>query len=421
MANKGNSKRSTIVVGAGIVGTAIAFRLAQAGEDVMLLDRQDPGREASWGNAGHIATEQVFPLASPASVLRAPGYLLKSDGPLSIRPGYALQIAPWLSRFMLASRPEAFRRGTAALAALQSRALESFTKLCTDCAIAGQLHRRGHLILVERQSSVSAARENLASMAEHGISGEWLEPSAVAERAPELTRDVAGALLLHDTAHVGDPYRVCKGIYDAFVDAGGAFAREEVMQVDAGTPGTCRVRTAKRVIHGSNVVIAAGAWSKNLVEQLGYCVPLDTERGYNVTAEGWHGQFDVAIASHERNTIMTPLDRGLRITGFVEFGGLDLPPAQARLDTLKRHLQELIPGADMPDMSGWMGFRPSMPDHLPVLGASPQNENVLFAFGHQHLGLTLSGITADIIADLVLHNETSVDLAPYRVDRFSVL
>ena len=421
MSTRAKNKTSTIVVGAGIVGTAIAFRLMQAGKDVILVDRNEPGREASWGNAGHIATEQVFPLASPSTVLRAPGLLLKSDGPLSIRPGYALQIAPWLSRFTLASRPDAFRRGTAALAALQSRALRSFVSLCADADIPDQVHQRGHMILVEESSSVAVARSNLATMEAHEISGEWLDPAGVVERAPDLRRDIAGALLLHDTAHVGDPYLVCKGVFDAFVAAGGTFVREDVVQIEASKPRNCRVRTSERTIAGARVVIAAGAWSRNLAEQVGYCVPLDTERGYNVTAEGWHGQFDIAIASHERSTIMTPLSRGLRITGFVEFGGLDLPPVQARLDTLKRHLRELLPDAEMPELSEWMGFRPSLPDHLPVIGPSPQNDRVLFAFGHQHLGLTLCGITADIIADLALRNETSVDLTPYRVDRFSIL
>ena len=406
-----------VVVGAGVVGLSIAFRLAQQFPNVLLIDRNEPGMACSYGNAGHIATEQLFPLASPATLFKAPRLMLSRNRPLSIRPAYGLRILPWLMRFAWASRPSAFGRGTAALTSLQTRAVASLESLCADAGVPSELHRRGHMILVENPRLRDAAIAQRQMMADHGIATDWLKPAQVARRAPELTRN-AGAIYARDTAHVGDPLRLSRGLLEAFANAGGRLRRDDVERIDPTTDGGVRLKLSAGPLDAQRVVIAAGAWSRPLAAQTGYDVPLDTERGYHVVAKNWRGSFDFAIASFDRMTIMTPLDGGLRITGFVEFGGLELPPTQARLKTLHRHLGELLPSTSMPDRSEWMGFRPSLPDHLPVIGQSPRNPNLYYAFGHQHLGLTLAGITADIIGSLAAGGQADIDLAPFRIDRF---
>ena len=254
-------------------------------------------------------------------------------------------------------------------------------------------------------------------MAEHGIGADWLTPQRVAEIAPELTRN-SGAIRVRDSGHVGDPLAVSRGLLGGFADAGGRLLRDEVRHVERRGDSGFGLRLSGGELSARRVVIAAGAWSRKLAVQTGFDVPLDTERGYHVQANGWHGSFDIAIASLERMTIMTPLHGGLRITGFVEFGGLELPPHRGRLRTLHRHLTELLPQADMSDRSEWMGFRPSLPDHLPVIGRSPDSPDLFYAFGHQHLGLTLAGVTADAIAALAADREPAVDLTPFRIDRF---
>lgn len=407
----------TVVIGAGVVGLAIAFRLARRGDDVILVDRAEPGMAASFGNAGHIATEQVFPLASPSTLLKAPKLMFGRNRPLSVRGAYALGVLPWLARFAWASRPSAFRRGTAALASLQSQALDSFQSLCDDAGMPQQLHRRGHLILVENPRLVAQAEAQMRAFAEFDIHSKWLAPDEVAVLAPELVEN-AGAILVTGSGHVSSPIDVCDRLLDAFTAAGGKFARDEVRHIGRRSDGGFRLGLSDGERMAGRVVIAAGAWSRRLAAQTGHDVPLDTERGYHVEATGWRGSFDIAVASLDRMTIMTPLDGGLRITGFVELGGLDLPPKRARLDTLNRHLSELLPNENLDPRSEWMGYRPSMPDHLPVIGACPEDPNLLYAFGHQHLGLTLAGITADAIGALAKGEEPPVDLNPFRIDRF---
>ena len=407
-----------VVVGAGVVGLSTAFRLARHFPDVVLLDRDEPGMACSFGNAGHIATEQVFPLASPATLLQAPRLMFGRNRPLSIRGQYAAAILPWLARFAWASRPAEFRRGTQALASLQGIALPSLADLCADAGIADQLHQRGHIILVENPSLEKAAKAQMQTMAAHGMAVDWLEARQVAAIAPELAANI-GAIRVRDTGHVADPLSLSQGLLKAFHAAGGRLLRDEVVAVERQGDGNIQLHLSSgSPLCAERVVIAAGAWSKRLAAQTGFDVPLDTERGYHVVAEGWRGQFDIGIASFDRMTIMTPLDRGLRITGCVELGGLKLPPSPERLAALNRHLSELLPNADTAVRSEWMGFRPSLPDHLPVISACPRDRRVFYAFGHQHLGLTLAAVTADAILALMTGTPARVDLAPFRIERF---
>lgn len=407
---------TTAVVGAGVVGLSIAFRLASSGCKVVLIDREEPGSGCSFGNAGHIATEQVFPLASPTNVLHAPLHLFGTNAPLSIRPAYALHIAPWLARFTWASRPAAFRRGTEALSVLQAPAMDSLQRLLDDAGIGSQLHRRGHLILVEEESSKRTAMHKLDMFREHEIDAEWVAAERVAEIAPELKRDVAGGIFANDTGHVAEPFGLCQGLHAAVLQVGGRFISDEVLDIRAGED--FELQLSNTTLRAGKVVVAAGAWSQPLAARLGCPMPLDTERGYHIHADGWRGSFDVAIASLDRNTIITPLDSGLRITGFVEFGGLEMPQSGKRVETLKRHLCELLPDAEFLSLDGWMGFRPTLPDYLPAIGRVPGLPGAIFAFGHQHLGLTLAGVTADAVLALVKGQEPPVDLEPFRADRF---
>ena len=408
-----------LVIGAGVIGLACSFRLAREGKRVLLLDREQPGLGASFGNAGHIATEQVFPLASPAVVRGALRYLLDGESPLRIRPAYLLAILPWLLRFTWASRQSAYDRGVTALSALQNTARADLACLL-DAAGASQLmHMDGHLVLVEDPKSVAAARKDSASLARFGIAADWISPRQVKEIAPDITAHLEGALKFSGTGHVDDPHRVCKALFAAYLAAGGKYLQADVTAIESREDGFNASTSAGTHCHAPQLVLSCGAWSKMLATQLGYSLPLDTERGYHITLPGVTPRFTIPIASYERKVIMTPMSCGLRMTGTVEFGGLQLPPDPQRFVLLTRHIKALA--ADIPtgNMTTWMGFRPSLPDHLPVLGRVPDGRSLFFAFGHQHLGLTLAGVTARIIAAQVMGRDPEFDLAPFAPDRFS--
>lgn len=409
---------SVAIVGAGIIGLAIGLRLQLSGKNVTLIDRDAPGRGCSFGNVGRIANESIEPLASLETLREVPRYLFTADGPLAIRLRHAHRIAPWLLRFARASKPSNFARGKAALQSLQHHSLPAFTRLMEDADALSLLKTNGHLLVTEDRDALPALSRLQQRLALDGIVTRPVSRNDVQQLAPGLSPHVAGGLFFPDTAHVVEPYQVCKRLASSIEQRGGCVVRGEVTEVAAAPAGGFRLRYGEQECAADAVVIAAGAWSRPLARQLGHRLPLDTERGYHLAADGWQSDLRMPVESFERRTVMTPMCTGLRITGFVEFGGLELPPNPARFDALHRHLQALLPGIERVACTKWMGHRPSLPDHLPVIGTCAKHNRAILAFGHQHLGLTLSGITAEIVAALLDGRTPSVDLTPFRCDRY---
>ena len=409
-----------IVVGAGLVGAACALRLAHEGRNVLLIDAQPPGQGASFGNAGHIATEQVTPLASAAVIRASWRHLLAAESPLRIRMGYLLPILPWLARFVWAARPSQFARGVAALMSLQETALDDLHALARLAGVEEQVHRDGYLRIWESAQGRLSAEEQAAEAGRYGIRTEAWSGDAVRAKAPALSPAVGGAMFYPDTGHVDDPHALCAAFVEAFKRLGGGVEQQRVLRLAADGEGVSAALEGGSVRRAKQLVLAAGAWSRPLAASLGCFEPLDTERGYHITLPwGDVPRPLLPIASTERNVIMTPMTPGLRMTGTLEFGGLHLPPDPRRITLLHRQMQALLPGIQTTQASSWMGFRPSMPDHMPVIGRVPRHPNVVFAFGHQPLGLTVSGVTAGLVSDLLAAREASVDLAPFRVGRFA--
>lgn len=415
-----------LVIGGGVIGSACAFRLAQAGRDVLLLNADGPEAAASYGNAGHIATEQLFPLASKEVLRNSWRYLLDADSPLRVRAGYLLPLMPWLARFAWAAREQAYLRGVAALVALQQSALADMTDLLADAGIGHLLHRNGHLEVFETPAGGQAAQAQADRLLAYGVESVLLGADAVRAQVPQLNPGVQGAVQYLGSAHVDDPWAVCLGLREALLRHGGQIRQGRAASIVAdASQRASMVLEDGRQLHADQVLVCAGAWSKPLAASLGYRVPLDTERGYHIGVNGLpNGQGTGPhkllrpVASNERKVIMTSMSMGLRMTGTVELGGLKLAPDPRRFQLLKRQLQALVPGIDTADMRTWMGFRPSLPDHLPVLGEAPRHKQVFFAFGHQHLGLTLAGVTAAVMAELMQTTTSPVDLKPYAVNRF---
>ena len=417
----------TVVIGAGLVGAACALRLAAGGRQVLLLDAQAPGQGASFGNAGHVATEQVFPLASPELIRASWRYLFAAESPLRLRIAYLLPLLPWMARFVWAARPQAFARGIAGLMALQQTALTDLAELMRHAGVSHLLHGDGYLRAWESPAGEQAAKSDAARLQPYGVEAGEVGADFLRRVAPALAQSVRGAVFYPGTAHVDDPLAVCQGLVDALVRAGGEVRQQRVLALRQGRDDRVTLDlTQGGSLHCRQVLVCAGAWSRPLAASLGYRVPLDTERGYHITVP-WSGPAGkgvapgalmLPVASTERKVIMTPMTMGLRMTGTLEFGGLHLPPDVRRYALLRRQLQALLPAVESANATTWMGFRPSLPDHLPVLGRAPRHENVFFAFGHQHLGLTLCGVTARVMSELMLGGASSIDFSPYRVDRF---
>lgn len=412
-------KTRVLVIGGGIVGLACALRLSEAGLRVTVLDRDRPDGVASFGNAGHVATEQIYPLASPETLVEGLGYLFRQDAPLGIRPAYLPRLLPWLARFAWAARPSAFRRGIRALAALQADALHDLRDLL-DLAEASHLLRETGHILVSDLPPGSGVRRGIDRQRADGIPIDDIPAQSLDTLALDGGIPPLSAWHYPETAHVKSPSVVLDHLGTAIRKRGGRFVVDTVSTLDRRDGALRAVGLSGREYTADRIVLAAGPGSRLLLEPHGVSVPLETEGGYHIHLPNWRLPVDRPVIDARRRIILTPMQDGVRVSGFVEFGGWECRPDPKRFALLERHLRSLAPHADTTGLRRWHGFRPSLPDHLPMIGPLPGAPELVCAFGHQHLGLTLSGVTAKRVEDIVLNRASQMDLAPFRPERFGL-
>ena len=418
-----NDRHDITVIGAGIIGVACALQLARQGLRVVVLDQQEPGHGASFGNAGHLATEQVFPIAELSIVKRLPAMLLDPMGPLRLDWKYMPRALPWFARLLMNLRPAPFQRTVAGIRALNESSLGAWQRLLQAIVRPDLLKEDGSLLVFERPDSQPAIEALQARLRQQQVPVERWQATAVRDAAPQLSEHIQGGLFFERTGHFLDPYRVVCELVHAAKTCGVHFLKRRVQggHLDAG--GVSLV-TDQAQVSSRRILIACGAHSAKLTHALtGKKVPLDTERGYHLMLPHEHERLPFAVTSLERKFIMTPMTDGLRLAGTVEFAGLESPPSMQRAWQLHR----LSKGLFRRDLNAdaatpWMGFRPSLPDSLPIIDSACDGK-VLLAFGHQHLGLTQAAVTAEMIAQLVsptsaLHSLGLPTVEAYRLERF---
>ncbi|WP_269585655.1 NAD(P)/FAD-dependent oxidoreductase [Roseibium sp. Sym1] len=412
------SKGHVHVIGAGVVGLATAASLVQRGYDVTILDREGPAAGASQGNAAAIAWTDVAPMATPGLWKQAIKWLADPLGPLSVRPAYALKILPWMLRFLAASSPDRVARSTQALVELNGAALPAWEALWRVSGTHNQVRRDGCLELFDTAASLEDARGGWAEQRRHGIEVEELGAEQIRDLEPDLSDRVIGGALVPGWMQVDEPKHLCLSLADWLKTQGVTFATGEVARLLPSEAGCGLVLKDGSTIDAERLVIACGAWSKTLAGQLGDRIPLDTERGYNITVPepGISVKRMIMLPGH--GFVMSPLSTGLRVGGAVEFGGLNLPPNWKRVDAMIAKARRFYPGLKEEGGKRWMGYRPSIPDSLPVISPASRHERIFYAFGHAHHGLTQSAVTGELVADMIEGMRPVVDPVPYRADRF---
>lgn len=410
---------SVAVVGAGVVGLCTALQAQRKGYRVTLIDRDAPGKGASFGNAGYLATELIDPLASGKTLRGALTMLLDPHGPLALPLGYLHRSLPWLVRFVAAARPAQVERSRDGLLALNRAALPAWQRCLADIGASEQLCNSGYLLVWESAQRLEQAKAHARYLQQWGVRSELVDAARVAQLEPALAGTVSHALYFPEACQVREPYQLCRQLFAAFEARGGQLVQQAVESVSADAQQV-RLKTADAVLHFDQAVICTGAWSKTLLQGTGLEVPLEAERGYHVSMNSPAASLNRPIGSAERRFVISPLDSGLRAVGFTELGGLHLKPIARRFKTLRRHSQALVPALDDPSLNcrEWMGHRPTLPDSLPVIDRHPQHTRLLFAFGNQHLGLTQAAISAELVVSLMSGETPAIDPQPYRVDRF---
>lgn len=404
-----------IIVGAGVIGLAIALRQASEGRDVVMVDPNAPGSGASYGNAGTIADYAVMPVGTPDVLRNLPSLLFDRNSPLAIRRAALPSLAPWLLRFARQSLPAAARRNALAIAALVADAGPSWQDLAAEIGGTALMQRRGCLYAYESARSFRAAGADMAYRRDLGISAELIPAAELAALEPGLP-PMEGAAFFPKAVFLSDPGAMLGLLTAAVKRAGVQIVQGRVDKLERVVDGVILSGPGLR-LHGRRVVIAAGAHSRGLAARAGDAVPLDTERGYHLEWDMAKPRLSRPTCPTARGFYLCPMTGRLRVAGTVELGGLTAPPSAHRLARLEEGARAIFPDLGPPDRT-WMGFRPSMPDSLPVIGASRGGADVIHAFGHGHIGLTLAPVTARLVSDLLAGRQTGLPMAPYSARRF---
>jgi glycine/D-amino acid oxidase-like deaminating enzyme len=409
-------KTNVAIVGAGIIGLAIAFRLAADGHEVVVVDPNEAGSGASYGNAGTLAPYACAPVGNPDVLRNLPNLLLNPDSPLTVRLAALPALVPWLLRFLWQSTPARARRSGHVLAGLLKEAMPAWRALAEQAQLTDLLRYEGCLYFYRGKMPQKDSEWGARLRNELGVRQEWLTSAEVARLEPALPRS-AGGLFFPDAAHTIDPAVMTRRLAAAADAKGASFERTRVDRLEPQDSGRIRLICRDRTIEARAVVLAAGAWSQSLAEQGGEDIPLDTERGYHIEFAMDACLINRPVSPVDLGFYITPMAGRLRVSGTVELGGLSAPLNPKQIALLERGVRKLFPDLG-PVQSQWLGFRPSLPDSLPVIGPSRRYPNLIHAFGHGHLGMTLAGVTSRLVASLIERRNDGPDLSAFRPDRF---
>ncbi|MFT5755473.1 MAG: glycine/D-amino acid oxidase-like deaminating enzyme [Alteromonadaceae bacterium] len=418
------NNKSVAVIGAGIIGVNCAAELQALGFNVTLLDKTGIGEGCSKGNAGHFAAEQVFPLAEVSLLWQLPKLLMDPLGPIALSPSYLPKVLPWFIKFIANMLQSKRSKNSEALKTLNKHAISYYLPILKAANAKHLLTKRGSLLVFEK-ASLKAAKKQYQHYRNAGIAVKLLSRQQVLLLEPNLSEKIQYALYFTEVAHTADPFAICTSIGNYALAIGAKYQQFIVKKIEHRANKVNLISDEKHLTFDL-VVIATGAWSKPLLNQLGYHLPIEAERGYSLDLEqATEAELSRPVASADRRFIMTPMTQGLRLSGTVEFAGLKQKANMQRADMLYRHAKELLVNIapfdkdTATDQQRWLGFRPSLPDSLPVIGQAPNHANVFFALGHQHLGLTQGAITGKLIGQLMTNKETVIDISPFCISRFN--
>jgi D-amino-acid dehydrogenase len=405
------------VIGGGLIGSAAAVWLLGDGHDVTVYERDPEGRPASTGGAGLICLQEISPLARFETLISVPGWMADPLGPLSLRARDLPALTPWLARFAWSARPSQVERATAALGFLMKTALADHQELCRRAIAEPWMRRTGALYIYDSEGGFASGLAEWKERARFGVDYEQLSAAEAQARMPALKGGFARAVFAPDSWMSTSPRAVLLALRAAVMAKGSIVARN-AGEVRAEGDGVVVADDSGEERRFDRVLIAGGVWSRDLVGKLGLRVLLETERGYNTTWAEPPFDIPMPLFVSQHGFVMSQVEDGLRVGGAVELAAPEAPPNFARAAAMRKKLRRYIP--DLPEEGGreWMGRRPSTPDSLPVIGAHPEDPRIVFAFGHGHLGLTLSAATARHVAALVSGRPRERNLEPFGIERF---
>lgn len=406
------------IIGAGIIGLCTGLWLRRAGCKVTIYDTLAPGGGASFGNAGLISVDSCIPIALPGMVWQLPRWLLDPSGPLAIYPPHLVRAAPWLFAWLRASNRKRVIQASRALRALHAPALEAYRELLGNDGCDELIRTGGQLHLWSASKGRSRADRLVDELRQQqDVKYESLSEARLREMMPSLAGHVRGGICFPKHAHTVDPQRLTGALAAQFEREGGRILQRRIVKLQADGTGF-RLWSNLGDDRAERVVVAAGAFSGELLRPLGIRLPLEAERGYHVQLPDPGVTVPCPFIYKDKAVAVTPMDGGLRFAGTVEIAGLRHPPDERRADAILATARSLFPGIATSGASTWFGLRPSTPDSVPIIDEAPNHPGLYIASGHGHTGLTGAPMTGRLITHLITGGPAPLDPAPYGLARF---
>ena len=405
------------IVGAGIQGISNALFLQKKGFSVTIFDRDEPGSPAaSYGNAGHFSPYASVPINRPDVLSDVPAMLLSSTGPLALKWNYVPKMLPWFLQFIKNCTTNRMMHTAKNMHQILDLALPAYDELFDEIELGGLVEKKGILYIWNDQSLKSRKLE-IKVRSELGVDQQVVTPKEIHDLEPNIKPIYHGGVYYQYGRHARNPKKILLKLYELFLKKGGKFLKMNIKDITFSDEKPV-IKAENLSFNFDKIVIACGSFSKKLTDNLGEKIPLDTERGYHVHFKDCDHLLSRPVIFQNRGFGITPMEQGLRVVGTVEFGGLDNPLSKSRVKNLINNAKYMM--GDLPEHEDeWLGFRPTLPDYLPVMGPSKKYKNVFYCFGHHHLGWTLGPISGKIISGMIAEENTNLNLEPYSSLRFS--
>ena len=409
---------SVAVIGAGIQGICIGLNLIKKGFKVTIVDRDEPGKNsASYGNAGHFSPYASLSMNRPDILADVPAMLLSATGPLALRWNYVPKMIPWFLKFIKNCTKKKMMHTAKYMHQILDLALPAYDELFEEIDISGLVESRG-IIYFWTDKDLKSRELEINVRKELGVEQKLLKPHEIHDLEPHIKQIYHGGVLYPSARHTRNPGKILLKLFELFLKKDGKFIKENVETINFSPDNKPLIKTNLNSYVFDKAVVACGAFSKKLTDQVDEKIPLDTERGYHVHFKGYDHLLSRPVIFLNRGFGITPMEQGLRVVGTVEFGGLDNPLSKKRILNLVNNAKYLFPELDK-NYDEWLGFRPTLPDFLPVIGPSKNHKNLFYSFGHHHLGWTLGAISGKILAGMIAEEKTNLDLSSYSSLRFS--
>ena len=413
--------KSVGIIGSGIQGVCIGLQLIKKGIPVTIFDRHDPlssdFQPASYGNAGHFSPYSALQFNRTDILYDVPKMLFSSYGPLALKWNYVTKMIPWFLYYLKNCNKKSMLHTAKHMNQILSLSNDAYEEIFKEIDTTNLIEKKG-IIYVWTKQNLKSRELEIKVRNDLGIEQKLLTQKEVLELEPNLKPVFDAGVIYESAMHARDPHGILKEIFKLFLNKGGKFIQENITSLKQISENQTIIKSENEEYSFEKTVIASGAFSKNLTDQLGENIPLDTERGYHVHFKDMDHLISRPVIFLDKAFGITPMNQGLRAVGTVELGGLKNPISKKRIDYLIRCAKELLPQLENHE-DEWLGFRPTLPDFLPIIGPSLKNKNIIYAFGHHHLGWTLGAITGKIISGIVAEEKTNLDLSPYSSKRFN--